>query len=393
MHPRLLLRIPFTAWVLSLTLAATAQTFQGSLDEVYPIRLELETNHPKASLAVSTHDNTIQFVGGCNAGDCKYRALDTALTLSYLLTNGKLEGRLQSGNGNYQTILAAEAQDNTAFSADCAREFRLQTWKDESLGVILTFANLPGGLVRGTCHVNSLATSFRVSGSSHATGLNLQLLNDAGTEIGGLTAPTFERDDVSSFTASLELDGTQTRLKLALSESLKMQCMQVAGRFDMVVPAFAKTEQSPAAMRLWKELVVSESEWGHIWFEPTRVDEFVISGWLHGESDIKKKSEPVLEYRRDGKQLKNNHLLGGARLRQQLFELAKTNATSRHPLQDEPGFKSWMDTLSLTSYTLTHEGVLFALERHPLYGQVNAVIPWWQLPKSDNLPEWLVAAP
>jgi len=178
-------------------------------------------------------------------------------------------------------------------------------------------------------------------------------------------------------------------VELALSEEEALTCLQAAGRYDIVHPVLEGTSYRSLPSKFWKEVDVQQSDYGHAWFEPTLFNAHVISGWMHQEGPNGQTSEAINLLRDKRSKLKQATLLGSKRTRTQLLSVQKDRAIEQHPLRLDEAFHSWAEELDFSKFTLTTEGLSFGSDRHPVYGQLQSIIPWRELPKADSLPNWL----
>ncbi|MFK8057117.1 MAG: hypothetical protein AB8F78_13420 [Saprospiraceae bacterium] len=360
-------------------------TYQGLLEGIYPARLVVEDSNPKATLTISSGSNQINFIGGCNDGNCKYRGVDTSLALVFERSNDRITGRMQNGSGTSKAFIAEQVDADTPFASTCENTFWLRAWMDASEKHHLTLATLPGKQVKGTFYVAELGTSFSVSGTTNDTQLDLTLEGTANKKIGKLTGQTGS----ATMEATLNLDGSKTTIEFAMTEEMSLNCLQANGQYDIVHPVVEGTRYASLPIQLWKEIGKQRADYSHAWFEPTLFNANVISGWMHLESPSGHTSKPINLLRDKNGKLKQGKLLGGKRTKTQLVSVQKERAVAQHPLRADEDFQAWAAALDFSKFTLTVEGLSLASERHPVYGQLESLLPWRELPKSENLPVWL----
>lgn len=360
-------------------------TYQGLLEGVYPARLVIETSNPTATLSISKRSNTIKFVGGCNDGECKYRGVDTSLALVFDQNEYLVTGRIQYGDGTSKSFSAEQVDADTPFASSCEHTFWLRTWTSLDKKHQLTLATLPGKQVKGTFYIAAFGRSFSVSGTAKTLQLDLILEESANKEIGAIAAQLGE----NGMEANLKLDGSNTPITFELTEEMNLNCLQADGRYDIIYPVVDGTPYASLPIQLWKEMEKQRGDYSHAWFEPSLFNENVLSGWMHFKSPSGQTSQTINLDRVKNSKLKQGKLLGGNRNRIQLIDLYKARAIAQHPLRSNDKFQSWANALDFSAFTLTVEGLSLASGRHPIYGQLAAMVPWRALPKTDNLPDWL----
>jgi len=388
---RHLLQLRFAAllMLISFNYFADAQiAYQGLLEGIYPTRLVIDESTPKATLSISTLDNRIRFLGGCSADACKYRGIDTSLAIVFESLQNQISGRIQYGDGTSKSLVLNRIQEDVPFANACESDFWLRVWTDAANKHQLTLATLPGKQVKGTLYLAELGTSVSVSGIRSSTALDLTIVGTNENSIG--TLQTNEQQPMeSSVVATLDLEGSKTQIVFELTGEEQLNCLQSDGRYDLIYPTLEGSKYESLPAQLWKDMASQGADYGHAWFEPTLFNTHIISGWIHWEGPNEQSSKAINLMRNKGNKLKQGTLLGGKRTRSQLLSVQKERAVAQHPLRADVAFQSWVDALDFSTYTLTTEGLALASERHPIFGQLQSIIPWRELPKTESLPNWL----
>ncbi len=363
--------------------------YQGVLDGIYPIRLVIEESNPTATLSISSASTQIKFIGGCDLGDCKYRGVDTSLALVFERTAQSIEGRMQNGEGASKGFALEQVAIESPFATGCSNTFWLRSYEDADEKHQLTLATLPGKQVKGSFYLAELGTGFSVSGTLENGILNLSLEGSANKKVGTINGIIGNLNNAAGVAMILNLEGSETTIELALSEEMSLNCMEVEGRLDMVHPVLEGTAYSSLPSKLWKSMLSEQDGYAHAWFEPTLFNAYMLSGWMHLEGPSGRTSKSINLLRDKKHSFKQGKLLGSKRSKNELTERYKERAIAQHPLHADEDFQDWAKDLDFSEHTFTTEGMTLSSERDPVYGQLQVIVPWRELPKNEALPTWL----
>lgn len=373
----------------SSSLLFAQQAYQGLMEGVYPMRIVIAETNPTATLYISSASNEIKFIGGCDLGNCKYRGVDTSMTLVFERSAEQITGRIQNGDGTSKPFTLEQVDLQSSFAAGSENTFWLRSYEDASKKHQLTLATLPGKQVKGFLYLVELGTSFSVSGTYKNNMLNLILEGAANKNVGTINGIIGKLNSTLGVAIILTLEGTETTFELALTKEMSLNCKEAAGRYDMVYPVLAGTSYSSLPSKLWKSMINEEEDYAHAWFEPTLFNEYMLSGWMHVEGSSGRKSESINLLRDKNHTFRQGKLLGGKRSRNELIERYKNSAVAQHPLHADEDFQVWASDLDLSAHTFTTEGMTLSSGLHPMYGQLQVIVPWRELPKNEGLPNWL----
>ena len=363
--------------------------FQGLLEGVYPTRLVIEESNPTATLSISSASDQIKFIGGCNLGDCKYRGVDTSMTLVFERADVSITGRIQNGDGISRPFSLEQVALESPFATGCGNNFWLRSYEDSGEKHQLTLATLPGKQVKGTFYMVELGTSFSVSGTLENRIINLNLENSTNKNVGTINGIIGNLNNSAGLAIILDLEGSETTVEFELAEEMPLNCVEAEGRFDMVHPILKGTTYSSLPAKLWKSIVHKDEGYAHAWFEPTLFNKYMLSGWMHVEGPTGRTSKSINLLRDRNHSFKQGKLLGGKRSKNELTERYKERAIAQHPLYADTDFQVWAEELNFSEHTFTTEGMTLSSERDPVYGQLQVIIPWRELPKNEGLPTWL----
>ena len=365
--------------------------FQGLLEGVHPARLQIDARSPAATLTYA-NAQTVEFVGGCNDGECAYRAIDTALALHFVIEGVSLRGTQRNGLGLEQRLAFSEVAPDLPMIAACDDGKWLRRYTDRDYTLVV--ASLAEGNLLGTLHLHGPATSLSVSGTiDESGGAQLTARRYDGTPAGTLTVNASSlADDANSLAGALVLRGTTTTLTLGLATRLAMGCYQADNRFDLIYPLAPTTRGSDQIVNRVNDIWEALPELGAPasgWFEPTRADADLISGWLHLTGQRGARSYAVNINPRTGRTIKANVLVGARRSRNAIRSQARERAIARHPLRDVEGFAAWIEAQDFAGCAVVEEGIAYASDRHPVFGQLRYVEPWSTYATKREVPDWL----
>lgn len=373
------------------TAQADPTGYEGLLDGIHPLSLKLAPQSPAAELRFGSAA-AVRFVGGCDDRACAYRAVDTALAWTATQVGDTLRGTLRDGAAREQPFLVVRG----GLPAEAVARW-VRTWQmpatDSTAALEVTLASLGGARVLGTVFLGAYATSFRAEGLTEGDSLALRLRRFDGAPVGALTlASTGPSGFAGEVAGRLLVEGAAEPVTLALAHELATGTLRRDGRYDLVYPLAPTQRASDAiaarAVALWDQLPeLGERATG--WFEPTRVDESVISGWLHLRGERGGRSLAVNVNPRSGRSIRPAVVTGGRRQRLAAEEAAYERAVQQHPLAGDEAFAAWARTQQLDGFALAREGVVYGSDDHPVYGQLRWVEPWDRFELRRELPYWV----
>ncbi len=296
---------------------------------------------------------------------------------------------------------AAPVRSVDAFPADflsyCGTDKTVSTWSTAAREYRLTLARLPGGRLAGSLYLLNSETTLLADGETDGERLGVQLRRVDGSPAGSIAGVVDSAADRSGeawgrLSAKLDLDGQLLDLRLALGERIPMVCRQQGGNLDLLLPLVG--EASPPSKALvnfdpmtpvdlvndrWARLVASKRQ-GNVWFEPVRLDTRVLSGWVH-EVTARGHHTSALNIDLAAGTLigPKRFVAGPKRERNKVASKRFRMAVATHPLHDDRGFKTWVNGHPLSEVAIAAEGLVYATERHPVYGQLTWIEPWAEL--------------
>ena len=422
--------------------------YYGAVDDVYPIGLEVASD-TVAWAWIGSATRAVRFAGRPSQnGRVKWRALDTTLVLDGTLREGDFVGKLRNGLGREQSVLAkayagqrstlsvpfrgqtttptpkarqwvteaarqlgiGRTQDTTFvktaaelpadFLTFCGSQKWVSTWTTATRDYRLTLTLLPTGRLRGSLFLAASQTTLLADGEARGSTLSVVLSQLNHETVGTLEAAADERvDDWGRLTAKLDLGAGGQTLRFALSERIPLECRQEGGSLDLLLPRIGETTDRTTALRRlnpmtpadyfedrWARLL-SRAQRGSVWFEPLRLDAYVMSGWIHASTDAGEEAVAFTVDRRTATVVGERRFSVGSRKeRLHVRQEQRRRAISTHPLYADPDFRSWAADQALTQVTVAAEGLVYTTERHPVYGRLIWLTSW------DSLDESLRAA-
>ena len=258
----------------------------------------------------------------------------------------------------------------------------------------LTLATLPSQRMRGSLYLASVQTTFFLQGERSGREVHLEVSQPDGLPVGELTLlADSTAADWERLSAKLDLGAGPRTLRLALAERVPLGCRQADGRYDLVMPfadvtaALPSTPEPTTEMDLpqlgwlvWQSMHDQDPAIAQGWFEPLRLDDDLLSGWLHVQTSTSFASYPLNFNRR------TNYLIGEAlfragprRARQQELSRSFRTTVASHPLRDDKSFRQWLERQTFHDVVVLHEGLSYATDRHPVYGRLVWIEPWSSL--------------
>ncbi len=386
--------------LLLLALTTTAQTsYIGFVDGAHPFKLVLNGDGITGSFSSQASSEGIDLVGACTGQTCKFSGRDTAFVLNFVLDKGQLTGTISLGNGRVQQLTAQPALATAQLPTTCATGKWLRTYTAEEGEHLLTIAALPGQRILGSLFVRARNTSYGVDGNIRDQGLELSLSKAGGLpSIGQLTLKLpADSSQLTSAHGVFYLGGDSLALGFELSQNLPMGCLTANDQTELVYPLTqnprANATIGALASDWWKALTQAPATPASGWFEPTRIDAQIISGWMHFVSDDGYHTEAINISLANGKPLRSKQLVGPRRGRKDLQNTARKHAIAHAKLSHVRGFTEWARHQAFDNIVASPEGLTFGSNYHPLYGQLTHTEPWAALPHSKRLAAWLVTQP
>ncbi len=297
---------------------------------------------------------------------------------------------------------AAPVKSVDAFPSDflsyCGSEKSVSTWMTAARDYRLTLARLPGGRLAGSLFLNGPQTTLLADGEVDGPWLEVALRLPDGRPLGGIvliadsTTGEATLGSWGRLSAKLELGDEPLNLRLALAERIPLTCRQQGGILDLVLPAVGVASSTDRPLLnfepmtpvdlvddRWARLAASGKQ-GHVWFEPVRLDAQVLSGWVHEVTARGHTSTALNIDLRDGTLIgEKRFAVGSKRPRHKSASQRQRRAMLAHPLYEDLGFRAWINGQALDQIALAAEGLVFATERHPVYGQLTWIEPWAEL--------------
>lgn len=406
------------------TCALYGQDFYvGYVEDVFPFALKRETSG-EARFWVGAVDAGVVAREDCTVdGACRFTAVDTALALVGHLTDGRFAGALRDGSGREREVLAeaylgprvpvaipappqpptaipsewvgllgqrvrrtlgrpvATPRSTTAFPEGfleaCGSEKWLRVWRHAGNGSRLTVARLTGGRLAGSLYLGEVGRTVRADGYLRDGGLRLQLTRLDGSPVGVLRG-AFEAGG-GGLAVYLDVGAGPVPIDLALAESTRLSCRQHAGTLDVLLPGGALDGDGALATYADQEYrrLAGAGESGSVWFEPLRLDEEVLSGFVHIRTDARDETRALTFDRVTGRLVPARRFASGPRRERDLAAVRRLGlAAATHPLRDDPDFRRWLMSADLARVCVIEEGLAYATARHPVYGAVRWVAPW-----------------
>ncbi len=295
----------------------------------------------------------------------------------------------------------APARSVDAFPADflsyCGTDKSVSTWTTAAREYRLTLARLPGGRLAGSLYLQRSETTLLADGEGRGHRLTVQLRRVDGSAAGTLdvVADSSAGEGVGEWgrlSAKLDLGDELLDLRLALGERVPLTCRQRGGSLDLVLPLVGVASPPSRALVSFEPMtpadliddrwarLVADGKQGNVWFEPVRLDARVLSGWVH-EVTARGHATTALNVDLASGTLigPKRFALGPKRARQKIASRRFRMAVASHPLHEDRGFKTWVNGHPLSEVAIAAEGLVFATERHPVYGQLTWIEPWGEL--------------
>lgn len=368
-------------------------TYHGFFEGVYPYQIELSKDNLMLDFYVEGEKSQIKFVGQKISGDrYQYEAVDTILTITLVNNKKSLQGNLSNDEGDLIPLKAFLVKDLGVVQTNS--KLNLKHWKTGD-GHNLSIVNLPGYQVRGVVFFPSLGTSLRVIGTRKGDTL-ISVIERFGGEVVGSMFTYNYSENTSRCLFEVELEGNAKQYVFELDKLFKLQSKTKEQRVDVIYPV----TENKRANRLIEERVddfwslltkEKRTDYGMVWFEPTRFDDLILSGWIHLVKDNGCESYAMNVDLKTGKPIRFKSIVKRKKDRENFKHRIKQAAYNDHPLNKDDQFKEWLDQQGFGAFSILKEGLLFGSSYSPIYGQLHKVISWNELADSNKLPNWLTA--
>lgn len=381
------------------TVALPAQTrYAGLVDGAHPFRVTLQPDGITGSYEALGLQAPLDLVGACLNEACKYTARDSAFVLDFTPSDSaNIYGTLRLGDGRQLAFTAAQTTEIGLLPANCSEGKWLRAYTSSDSSYRFALAALPGGRISGSVYAAALGTNLSVRGQLIGNELDLTLFDESQTQVGRISFADNTHLLGDQLTGTLAFGESQQALSLQRTQSLPMACLSSGSRVSLTHPLTQLSRSDRALGELssewWAALTASAGTEANGWFEPTRLDERVLSGWMHLVLPEGPSTTGVTIDLKSGRVLRDNALLGPRKTRTGLQQRAVRDAARRHPLRSVEDFQRWARKATLEEVAVTPEGLILGGRYHPIFGQLTTTERWEDLPHLKRLPDWLATSP
>lgn len=411
-------RLPAAALLAAVLLVAAAagaraqRHWSGMLDGVFPVGVTVNADDITGALRLRGRGGRpIDLVGSCGGDRCRLAARDTALAVEvFAFANHAADLALTWGDGRVQRTRLRATDEALPLPASCATN-----------GEVVHSASTDGAfeIVRagrhGRLYVASQGVSLAFALADATDGRRASPLRDDASRVVGSIALSYVPYDIADLDARVELGGTTTDVRFERTDAVALGCRSRDHRFDMTFPLVSApgATSSAYAKRVdgwWDALTEPGASEATAWFEPTRLDERVLSGWMYlvrtphtdGDDDdgggaadrpVEAEAIAITLDRKTGRPLRDATLLGPKAGRSRIGDDARERTRGRHALYDQPGFRRWSKKRDLHAVAVLPEGLNLGGHYHPAYGALAATLPWSEVSYAKRLPAWMTEYP